>query len=99
MFGVLIGFHIVTAFVIIALILLQQGKGAQAGASFGSGASATVFGSQGSGNFLSRTTAILVGMFFIINLSLSALTHKKIAQAERLLAPAQKSQQSEDVPG
>lgn len=51
--------HIIAAVVIIALVLLQQGKGADAGAAFGGG-SQTVFGARGSANFLSRTTAILV---------------------------------------
>ncbi len=56
--------HVLLAAAIIALVLLQQGKGAEAGAAFGSGASQTVFGSQGSGSFLSRMTGILaVGLF------------------------------------
>lgn len=56
--------HVVLAAGIIALVLLQQGKGAEAGAAFGSGASQTVFGSQGTGNFLSRMTAVLAtGLF------------------------------------
>ena len=53
---------------LIAFILLQQGKGADVGASFGGGASGTVFGSAGAGNFLSRTTAILATIFFIISI-------------------------------
>jgi len=60
---ILIG-HIVIAIAIIAFVLMQQGKGADAGASFGSGASQTVFGSAGSANFLSRTTAFLATAFF-----------------------------------
>ena len=56
--------HVVIAVALVVLILLQQGKGAEAGAAFGGGASQTVFGSRGSGNFLSRTTGILAAGFF-----------------------------------
>ena len=56
--------HLVLAFFLVLMILLQQGKGADAGAAFGAGASGTVFGSRGTGNFLSRTTAILAVLFF-----------------------------------
>ncbi len=56
--------HLVLAFFLVLMILLQQGKGADAGAAFGAGASGTVFGSRGTGNFLSRTTAILALLFF-----------------------------------
>lgn len=62
--------HLVVAVALIALVLLQQGKGADAGAAFGSGASATMFGSRGSASFLSRTTAILATAFFVTSLSL-----------------------------
>lgn len=62
--------HFIICFMLIGLILIQHGKGAQTGAAFGSGASQTVFGSQGSGGFLSRTTAILAGLFFALNLFL-----------------------------
>jgi len=58
---------------LVALVLLQQGKGADMGAAFGSGASATLFGARGSANFLSRTTAILAAVFFLCNISLAYL--------------------------
>jgi len=76
MYQILLAFHMVIAVLLIALIMLQQGKGAQTGAAFGSGASTTVFGSQGSGNFLTRTTAVLATLFFIVNLSLVALANR-----------------------
>lgn len=100
MFELLIVFHIITAFLIIGLILLQHGKGAQTGAAFGSGASTTVFGSQGSGSFLSRSTALLVAMFFIINLSLAALTNRNVQHNNTLVEPQkiQKTQSQSDVP-
>ncbi|HDL1939961.1 TPA: preprotein translocase subunit SecG, partial [Mannheimia haemolytica] len=60
--------YLVVAVLLIAFVLMQQGKGADAGASFGAGASATVFGSAGSANFLSRTTALLATIFFAISL-------------------------------
>lgn len=63
--------HVLAAILIVVLILLQQGKGADAGASFGGGASQTVLGVQGGGNILTRWTAILVALFFITSLSLA----------------------------
>jgi preprotein translocase subunit SecG len=62
---------------LIGLVLLQQGKGADMGAAFGSGASGTVFGSRGSANFLSRTTAILAALFFVNSMSLAYLVGSK----------------------
>ncbi|SHF10407.1 preprotein translocase subunit SecG [Microbulbifer donghaiensis] len=73
--------HVLTALSIIGLILLQQGKGAEAGASFGAGASQTVFGSQGSGNFFSRLTAIMATVFFVTSIGL-ALLAKQGAEAD-----------------
>ena len=63
--------HIIVAVAIVGLVLLQQGKGADAGASFGSGSSQTVFGASGSGNFLTRATTIAATVFFITSLSLA----------------------------
>ena len=70
--------HLLVSLGIIVLILLQQGKGAEAGASFGAGASGTMFGSEGSSNFLSKLTAILVAIFFISSLSLAYLAKQKV---------------------
>lgn len=94
MFGILIVCHIVTAVCIIGLVLLQHGKGAQTGAVFGSGASTTVFGSQGSGNFLSRTTATLVAIFFAINLSLAFLTNKMTSKSLSAVVPSESIEQT-----
>jgi len=69
--------YLLTSFAIIGLIMLQQGKGAEAGASFGAGASATVFGSQGGGNFFSRLTAILATVFFILAFGLTLLAKQR----------------------
>ena len=64
-------FHLLIAAAIVALVLLQRGKGADAGAGFGSGASGTVFGARGSASFLSRTTATLAALFIVTSLSLA----------------------------
>jgi len=73
--------HSISALVIIILILLQQGKGAAAGASFGSGASQTVFGSDGGGSFFTRATAIFATIFFVLSIALAVMAknHSKIA--------------------
>lgn len=63
--------HLLSATSVIVLVLLQQGKGADMGASFGGGASGSLFGSSGSTNFLSRTTAILAASFFVTSLVLT----------------------------
>lgn len=94
--------HLVIAVAIIGLILLQQGKGAEMGASFGSGASQTVFGSSGSGNFFSRLTAILATVFFITSFSLAVLS-KQGDELESDVPPAVQeingaAQQDSDVP-
>ena len=68
--SVVVIFHLLAALGVVVLVLLQQGKGADAGASFGAGASGTVFGSQGSTTFLSRFTAILAAVFFATSLGL-----------------------------
>ena len=73
MYGVLLSLYLIVAIALIGFILLQHGKGASMGASFGAGASNTVFGSVGSGNFLTHSTAVLATLFFIISLAISAM--------------------------
>ena len=75
--SILLVVHVLVAIGLIALVLLQQGKGADAGAAFGSGASGTVFGSRGSASFLTRTTGILATLFFITSLSLAYVATKQ----------------------
>jgi preprotein translocase subunit SecG len=65
--------HVIIGAAMIGLILVQRGKGAETGAAFGSGASATVFGAKGSANFLSRSTAVLATLFFVTSLTLAYL--------------------------
>ncbi|MDH3326516.1 MAG: preprotein translocase subunit SecG [Gammaproteobacteria bacterium] len=74
--SILIIVHLVAAVSLVSIVLLQQGKGADMGAAFGSGASQTVFGSSGSGSFLTRTTAILGTIFFVSSLSLAYFSGK-----------------------
>ena len=97
--------HLLAALGVVALVLLQQGKGADAGASFGSGASATVFGSQGSSTFLSRFTAILAAGFFITSLGLGFFAKEKAHQLSQaglpdpaVLEVQQKKPVADDVP-
>ena len=70
MYEALLVVFLIVAIGLVGLIMLQQGKGADMGASFGAGASATLFGSSGSGNFMTRMTALLATLFFIISLVL-----------------------------
>ncbi len=77
--SILLVIQVLLSISLIVLILLQHGKGADAGAAFGSGASATIFGARGSGNFLSRSTTILAILFFIVCLSLAYLSSNREA--------------------
>jgi len=69
--------HVVIAVALVGLVLIQQGKGADAGAAFGGGASQTVFGSQGSGSFLTRVTTILAIVFFVTSFSLAVFAKQR----------------------
>ncbi|MBT5862335.1 MAG: preprotein translocase subunit SecG [Gammaproteobacteria bacterium] len=84
---VLIG-HTLIALLIIALVLLQRGKGADAGAAFGAGASGTVFGSRGSGSFFSRATAVCATAFFVTSLTLAYLSSQNSAAPSSLVEEA-----------
>jgi preprotein translocase subunit SecG len=80
--------HTLIAIGIIALVLLQRGKGADAGAAFGAGASGTVFGSRGSGSFFSRMTAILATAFFATSLTLAYISSQRVSTEESLIDPS-----------
>jgi preprotein translocase subunit SecG len=94
---VLMVVHIFAAMAIIGLVLIQRGKGADAGAGFGAGASGTVFGARGAGTALSRATAILAAVFMATSLSLTyvashgsgAADASKDSALERLATPVQ----------
>jgi preprotein translocase subunit SecG len=69
--NIIIIVHVLVALAIIGLVLLQHGKGADMGSGFGGGASSSLFGATGSANFLSRATAVLATVFFILSLALA----------------------------
>jgi len=73
--------HVVVAIAVIGLVLLQHGKGADVGASFGGGSSGSLFGATGSANFLSRATAVLAAIFFITSLGLAYVATNKPREA------------------
>ena len=95
---------------LVARIMLQQGKGADMGASFGAGASGTLFGSSGSGNFMTRMTAVLATLFFVISLILGNLSTNQSkkgsewenlgqpVKSEQTTAPAAPTKPSSDIP-
>lgn len=78
MLTVITTLHILAAVAIVALVLLQQGKGADAGAAFGAGGAGTVFGSRGAASFLTRTTAVLALVFFLTSLGLAWLSSQQV---------------------
>ena len=91
--------HTLIALGIIALVLLQRGKGADAGAAFGAGASGTVFGSRGSGSFFSRATAVLATAFFATSLTLAYLSSQRVDTGESLIDTSQVlEEQVEEAP-
>ncbi|MDH5353588.1 MAG: preprotein translocase subunit SecG [Gammaproteobacteria bacterium] len=79
--SILLVVQVILSISLIVLILMQHGKGADAGAAFGSGASSTVFGARGSGNFLSRTTTILAALFFVVCMALAYLAVNRTGPA------------------
>lgn len=76
---IIVVFHVLVALAIVGLILLQQGKGADAGASFGGGGSQTIFGPSGGGNALTQATAILAAVFFATSFGLAIIAKQKAA--------------------
>jgi preprotein translocase subunit SecG len=92
---VLLIIHFFCAMAIVALVLLQRGKGAEAGAGFGAGASGTVFGARGASTALSRATAILAGLFMATSLSLAYVGTRKAPSSSLL---DQYSQQAPSAP-
>ena len=76
--------QVICAIALIGFILIQHGKGADAGAAFGSGASATVFGAAGSGNFLTKTTTALAFVFLLNSLALAWMAKERSVEARQL---------------
>lgn len=89
LFSLVLTVHVLVGLGVIGLVLVQHGKGADAGAAFGGGASSgSLFGSSGSANFLSRTTAVLATVFFITSLSLAYLASNKPAAPSSIMEGA-----------
>ncbi|MEX2525927.1 MAG: preprotein translocase subunit SecG [Gammaproteobacteria bacterium] len=82
---VLLVVQVLVAIGLIGIILIQHGKGADAGAAFGSGASSTVFGAQGSGNFLTRATSVLALVFLLNSLSLAYIATQRVNEDKSLM--------------
>jgi preprotein translocase subunit SecG len=97
MYQVIIVIHVLLGLGIIGLILMQQGKGADAGAAFGTGSAGSVFGAQGAASFLSRATAIMATLFFITSLGLAVINgHKGVAFD--LMSPPETQQDTLGLP-
>ena len=96
--SIVLGVHLIVAIMNVGLVLLQRGKGAEAGTGFGAGASGTVFGARGSANFLSRATGVLATVFFITSLALAYLSTQRTAPSSLLDAPAQTAPASQEPP-
>jgi preprotein translocase subunit SecG len=88
MYQVIIVIHVLLGLGIIGLILMQQGKGADAGAAFGTGSAGSVFGAQGAASFLSRATAILATLFFITSLGLAMINGNKNVASDLMSNPS-----------
>lgn len=90
-------FYVLIAIAMVALILVQKGAGATAGAAFGSGASGTVFGSRGAGNFLTRTTWVLATLFCTISLLMAVLVSRMSADPETDLGVLAKAPEASET--
>ncbi len=88
MYQVIIVIHVLLGLGVIGLVLMQQGKGADAGAAFGTGSAGSVFGAQGAASFLSRSTAILATLFFATSLGLAVANGHKDTARDLMATPA-----------
>jgi preprotein translocase subunit SecG len=95
-------FHVLIAIALIAFVLIQKGQGATAGAAFGSGASGTVFGARGAGNFLSRSTWVLATLFCAISLTMAVVVSRMMTETPQadlgVVATLQEETQSDTPP-
>ena len=97
-FSIVLTVHILVALVIIGLVLMQHGKGADMGAAFGSGASGSLFGATGSANFLSRATGVLAAIFFLTSLTLAYVASSKPKSTGSVMQEAVQSQSASQPP-
>jgi preprotein translocase subunit SecG len=98
MYTFLVVVQVLAAIAVIGLVLIQHGKGADAGAAFGSGASGTVFGARGSANFLTRATAVCATLFFLVSLSLAYMVQGRKAAADSVIERAAPAAAAPAVP-
>ena len=98
MYQVIIVIHVLLGLGIIGLILMQQGKGADAGAAFGTGSAGSVFGAQGAASFLSRATAILATLFFTTSLGLAVINGNKGNPLDIMGTPPAAEQDAAGIP-
>jgi preprotein translocase subunit SecG len=96
--GIILGVHVLLALMIIGLVLLQRGKGAEAGAGFGSGASGTVFGARGTSTLFSKLTAVFAAMFFATSLTLAYLGARPSAEPTSVLERAAQATTTPSAP-
>ena len=89
--GIVLVVHILLALMIIGLVLLQRGKGAEAGAGFGAGASGTVFGARGTSTLFSKLTAVFAALFFVTSLTLAFLGTRQSVEPTSVLERAAQS--------
>ena len=103
LYSILVAIDVLLAIAIIALVLIQHGKGADAGAAFGSGASGTVFGAQGSASFLTKLTTFLAVLFFVNSLWLAHLaSNRPVAESvidTNAVEDVSSDQSASDIPG
>lgn len=92
MFSLVLTVHVLVGLAVIGLVLMQHGKGADMGAAFGSGASGSLFGANGSANFLSRTTGVLAAVFFVTSLTLAYVASSKPKTTGSLMQEAVQSE-------
>jgi preprotein translocase subunit SecG len=97
-FSLVLTVHVLVGLGVIGLVLVQHGKGADMGAAFGSGSSGSLFGSSGSANFLSRTTAVLATVFFLTSLGLSYLASNKTAAPSSVMEGVQVDSANGQIP-
>jgi preprotein translocase subunit SecG len=98
MYQLILIIHVFAAICLVALVLVQQGKGATMGAAFGSGASQTVFGSKGSGSFLLKITIFFVTLFFATSIALNYMASRVIKQSQQVELPIPGEQQNTATP-
>lgn len=94
---ILLILHVLIALSLIGLVLIQHGKGADIGAAFGSGASNTVFGSQGSSSFLFKITGLLAALFFATSLTLGYMASQQAKHSKQIVLPTSSSQQQNNT--